>query len=78
MAGGRGQRGLNPGAYGGDPAEAFDVIAPPVPGFGFSAPLPNNPDMNSSPPTTMAATFIPWEIPDQWVDDLRRTFRGRR
>jgi hypothetical protein len=22
--------------------------------------------------------FIPWEIPDQWVDDLRRTFRGRR
>ena len=22
--------------------------------------------------------FIPWELPDQWVDDLRRTFRGRR
>jgi hypothetical protein len=22
--------------------------------------------------------FIPWEIPDAWVDDLRRTFRGRR
>jgi microsomal epoxide hydrolase len=22
--------------------------------------------------------FIPWEIPDQWTDDLRRTFRGRR
>ena len=22
--------------------------------------------------------FIPWEIPDQWIDDLRRTFRGRR
>nr|WP_238362909.1 hypothetical protein [Actinopolymorpha pittospori] len=22
--------------------------------------------------------FIPWEIPDQWVEDLRRTFRGRR
>ncbi len=22
--------------------------------------------------------FIPWEIPDRWVDDLRRTFRGRR
>jgi hypothetical protein len=22
--------------------------------------------------------FIPWEIPDKWVEDLRRTFRGRR
>jgi hypothetical protein len=22
--------------------------------------------------------FIPWEIPNEWVDDLRRTFRGRR
>ncbi|MCX4091878.1 epoxide hydrolase family protein [Nocardia sp. alder85J] len=22
--------------------------------------------------------FIPWEVPDEWVDDLRRTFRGRR
>ncbi|WP_248966145.1 hypothetical protein [Sphaerisporangium perillae] len=22
--------------------------------------------------------FIPWEIPDGWVADLRRTFRGRR
>ena len=22
--------------------------------------------------------FIPWEIPDLWVDDLRRTFRGYR
>ena len=21
--------------------------------------------------------FIPWEIPDEWVADLRRTFRGR-
>jgi microsomal epoxide hydrolase len=21
--------------------------------------------------------FIPWEIPSEWVDDLRRTFRGR-
>jgi hypothetical protein len=21
--------------------------------------------------------FIPWEIPREWVDDLRRTFRGR-
>jgi hypothetical protein len=22
--------------------------------------------------------FIPWEIPGEWVGDLRRTFRGRR
>ncbi|WP_235775542.1 MULTISPECIES: hypothetical protein [Paenibacillus] len=22
--------------------------------------------------------FIPWEIPELWVEDLRRTFRGRR
>ncbi len=22
--------------------------------------------------------FIPWEIPGEWVADLRRTFRGRR
>ncbi len=22
--------------------------------------------------------FIPWEIPDLWTQDLRRTFRGRR
>jgi microsomal epoxide hydrolase len=36
----------DPAAYGGDPAEAFDVIAPSVPGFGLSTPLPNNPDMN--------------------------------
>ncbi len=22
--------------------------------------------------------FIPWEVPEEWVEDLRRTFRGRR
>jgi hypothetical protein len=22
--------------------------------------------------------LIPWEIPGEWVEDLRRTFRGRR
>jgi len=22
--------------------------------------------------------FIPWEIPKEWIDDLRATFRGRR
>ena len=29
----------NPAAYGGDPADAFDVIVPSLPGFGFSTPL---------------------------------------
>ena len=26
----------DPGAHGGDPADAFDVVVPSVPGFGFS------------------------------------------
>ncbi|HEX6234440.1 MAG TPA: epoxide hydrolase [Jiangellaceae bacterium] len=29
----------DPGAHGGDPADAFHVVAPSVPGFGFSIPL---------------------------------------
>ena len=29
----------DPGAHGGDPDEAFDVIVPSLPGFGFSTPL---------------------------------------
>ncbi|MEB3031807.1 epoxide hydrolase family protein [[Mycobacterium] nativiensis] len=29
----------DPAAYGGDPAHAFDVIVPSLPGFGFSTPL---------------------------------------
>ena len=29
----------DPAAYGGDPADAFDVIVPSLPGFGFSTPL---------------------------------------
>ncbi|WP_432943276.1 epoxide hydrolase family protein [Kribbella sp. CA-253562] len=29
----------DPGAHGGDPADAFDVVAPSVPGHGFSIPL---------------------------------------
>ncbi|WP_328583379.1 epoxide hydrolase family protein [Streptomyces sp. NBC_00370] len=36
----------DPAAHGGDPADAFDVIVPSLPGFGFSAPLPDDPDMN--------------------------------
>ena len=44
----------DPGAYGGDPAEAFDVIVPSFPGFGFSTPLPEDPDMNF------------WKVADLW------------
>jgi pimeloyl-ACP methyl ester carboxylesterase len=29
----------NPAAYGGDPADAFDVVVPSLPGYGFSTPL---------------------------------------
>ncbi|MGQ4387679.1 alpha/beta fold hydrolase [Streptomyces sp. SAS_270] len=36
----------DPSAHDGDPAEAFDVIVPSTPGFGWSTPLPDNPDMN--------------------------------
>jgi hypothetical protein len=45
---------VDPAAYGGDPAEAFEVIVPSVPGFGFSTPLPVNPDMNF------------WKVADLW------------
>lgn len=30
----------DPAAHGGDPADAFDVIVPSLPGFGYSGPLP--------------------------------------
>lgn len=29
----------DPGAHGGDPADAFDIVAPSLPGYGFSSPL---------------------------------------
>ncbi len=35
----------DPAAFDGDPADAFDVYVPSLPGFGFSTPL-NRPDMN--------------------------------
>jgi pimeloyl-ACP methyl ester carboxylesterase len=43
----------DPAAHGGDPADAFDVIVPSLPGFGFSTPL-TRPDMNF------------WKIADTW------------
>lgn len=44
----------DPAAFGGDPADAFDVIVPSLPGFGFSSPLPDHPDMNF------------WKVADLW------------
>ncbi|MEW9551874.1 epoxide hydrolase family protein [Nonomuraea sp. NPDC050783] len=44
----------DPAAHGGDPADAFDVIVPSFPGFGFSGPLPDHPDMNY------------WKVADLW------------
>jgi pimeloyl-ACP methyl ester carboxylesterase len=35
----------DPAAFGGDPVDAFDVIVPSLPGYGFSTPLPK-PDTN--------------------------------
>nr|WP_198428751.1 epoxide hydrolase [Nocardia bovistercoris] len=44
----------DPARYGGDPAESFDVIVPSFPGFGFSTPLTERPDMNF------------WKVADLW------------
>ncbi|MGQ4387735.1 epoxide hydrolase family protein [Streptomyces sp. SAS_270] len=44
----------DPAAFGGDAAEAFDVIVPSLPGFGFSTPLPDHPEMNF------------WKVADLW------------
>jgi pimeloyl-ACP methyl ester carboxylesterase len=44
----------DPAAHGGDPAQAFEVIVPSFPGFGFSTPLPDHPDMNF------------WKVADLW------------
>ena len=38
----------DPAAFGGDPADAFDVIVPSLPGFGFSTPLTNGQENHAS------------------------------
>lgn len=43
----------DPAAFGGDPADAFDVVVPSLPGFGFSSPL-TKPGINA------------WETADLW------------
>jgi epoxide hydrolase len=52
----------DPGAHGGDPAQAFDVVAPSIPGFGFSQ-FPEPPDQR------------PWSIARvarAWAELMRR------
>jgi pimeloyl-ACP methyl ester carboxylesterase len=44
----------DPAAFGGDPADAFDVIVPSLPGFGFPGPLTGFPDVNF------------WKVADVW------------
>ena len=48
----------DPAAYGGDPADAFDVVIPSLPGFGFSTPL-----------VTPGINF--WRTADLWVTLMR-------
>jgi pimeloyl-ACP methyl ester carboxylesterase len=49
----------------GDPADAFDIIVPSLPGFGFSTPLPK-PDMNF------------WKIADLFHRLMTETLRNAR
>ena len=44
----------DPAAFGGDPADAFDVVVPSLPGYGFSTPL-----------TTTGINY--WRTADLWV-----------
>lgn len=48
----------DPASHGGDPADAFDVIVPSLPGFGFSSPL-----------TKSGINY--WRTADMWVSLMR-------
>lgn len=48
----------DPAAYGGDPADSFDVVIPSLPGYGFSMPL-----------TRTGVNF--WSTADLWVKLMR-------
>jgi pimeloyl-ACP methyl ester carboxylesterase len=47
----------DPAAYGGDPADAFDVIVPSLPGYGFSTPL-TTPGINFSRTADLWVTLM--------------------
>lgn len=54
----------DPAAYGGDPADAFDVVVPSLPGYGFSTPL-RTPGINF------------WKTADLWVSLMDQLGYGR-
>ncbi|MBV9379356.1 MAG: epoxide hydrolase [Streptosporangiaceae bacterium] len=54
----------DPAAFGGDPADAFEVIVPSLPGFGYST--PTQPDMNF------------WKIADVWHELMTQTLGHAR
>lgn len=54
----------DPAAFGGDPADAFEVIVPSLPGFGYST--PTQPDMNF------------WKIADIWHELMTQTLGHTR
>jgi pimeloyl-ACP methyl ester carboxylesterase len=49
----------DPVSHGGDPADAFDVIVPSLPGFGFSTPVRH-------------AGRTVWDVADMWVELMDR------
>jgi pimeloyl-ACP methyl ester carboxylesterase len=49
----------DPASYGGDPADAFDVIVPSLPGFGFSTPM-------------RRAGWTIWDVAGVWVKLMDR------
>lgn len=51
----------NPARYGGDPADAFDVIVPSIPGFGFSA-RPRQGGVNNARVADLWATLMTEEL----------------
>ena len=55
----------DPAAHGGDPADAFDVIVPSLPGFGFSTPL-------------RQTGINYWRTADLWHSLMTRTLGYRR
>jgi len=56
----------DPAAHGGEAADAFDVVVPSFPGFGFSGPLPHHPDMNF------------WKVADLWHTLMRSVLGHER
>lgn len=54
----------DPAAHGGDPADAFDVVVPSLPGYGFSTPL-----------RTTGVNF--WKTADLWVSLMDQLGYGR-